>query len=109
VIEIEGISRFEVERILATFGSEPEAIFPAEDIHVRLFFTGGDRRSPDPSKAGPATPAARAGHHAALICRRDGHLGRSGRVGQQRDLGVLPQKSHVRIKLPCSEGCRARF
>ena len=51
VIEIERIAWLEVERVLAAFGPEPEAIFAAEDIHVRLPLARRDRGPPDPSEA----------------------------------------------------------
>jgi hypothetical protein len=36
MIEIERVALLEVQRILAAFGAQPETIFTAEDVHVRL-------------------------------------------------------------------------
>jgi hypothetical protein len=48
VIEVEGIALAEVQRKLAAFRTEPEAVLAAEDIHVRLFLSRRNGRAANP-------------------------------------------------------------
>src|SRR6185436_5954675 len=73
VIEIEGVALVEVERVLAAFGSEPESVFTAENVHVGLTCPRLDCGAPEPAEAWCVAPARRARHDPPLIdgCHRD--------------------------------------
>src|SRR6185503_14265637 len=86
---------FEEEGVLTAFRSEPETIFAAEHVHVWTAFARGNRLAPDPAKAGRVATARRAGHDAALVCRRHRDLRLTGWIGQQDERRVLPEKRHV--------------
>jgi len=73
VIDIERIAGFEVERELTAFGTQPEPILAAEDVHVRLAFATRNRLTPDPAER--RRPVRGARHHTPLILRRDDDLG----------------------------------
>ena len=98
MIQIERISRCEEQRKLASFWSEPEAIFTAEHVHVRLPLAGGNRRAADPSEARRGVAARGARHHASLVLRRDGNLRGSSGIGQQNDLCVLLKEVQIGAK-----------
>jgi hypothetical protein len=55
VIEIERVSRFEVQRVLTAFGPEPESIFTAKDVDMGLSLARSDDVAPDP-KLGASFP-----------------------------------------------------
>ena len=94
MIQIERIARFEVESVLAAFGSKPEPILPAEDVHVRLPRVRGDRGTPDPAEAGRLGAAGRARHHPPLVLGRNDDL-RAGAVGEQDQVRVLFQERKI--------------
>jgi hypothetical protein len=98
VIEIERISRLEEQRELTAFRSEPESIFAAEHVHVGLSRAGGDRGPSDPTEARRMIATGRARHHTSLVLGCYGDAPGSTLIGQQHDLGVLPQKRDVRLK-----------
>ena len=107
MIEIERIAFLEVQGELSAFGAEPETIFAAEDIDVRLPLARGDRCTADPSEARRIGATGRARHHAALILRRNHDLRRAGRIGQHHNLSVLPEKRQVGLKLARRGGSAA--
>ena len=96
----------EVQRELSAFGAEPETVFAAEHIDVRLPLARRDRRTANPSEARRVGAAGRARHHAALILRRNHDLRRAGGIGQHHNIGVLPEKRQIGLELARAGGVR---
>ena len=84
----------------SAFRSQPEAIFPAEHVHVRLLRSGRHCRPSDPSEARSVAAAGRARHHAALVARRHRDLRGARRVCQQHDVRMLSKERDVRRERP---------
>ena len=95
VIQIERVAGFEIEAVLSAFGSEPEPIFTAEDVHVRLPLTRADCGPSDPAEAGRVGAADRARHDAPLVRRRNDDLRLAGGIGQHDDVAVLAELGDV--------------
>jgi hypothetical protein len=106
VIEVERIAGPEVEGELAAFRAQPEPIFAAEDIHVRLSLARRDRRPPNPSEARRVAAAGRARHDASLVRRGNRDLRGSGWVGEHDNLRVLSKEGDVRVEARRAHGPR---
>ena len=98
MLEVERIAGFEEQRVLAALRAEPEAIFSAEHVDVRLPLARCDRVSTEPSEAQPLV-AGCARHHAALIFGRDGYASGACGVAQHDDLGVLFEEGNIGVEL----------
>ena len=98
VIEIVGISGREIERELSSLGTEPEAIFAAEHVHVRLSLTRADRGSAEPSEARRIRTSRGAGEDASLVVRGNDDPRPIGRSSQDDDRRVLSQELEIRRK-----------
>src|SRR5687767_6380101 len=95
MIEIERIALFEVQTELSALGTEPEPVFAAKHIDVRLSLPCRDRCTAYPPKAWRVCTTGRARHHAPLILRCNHDLRRTGGVGERHDLRVLPEKCEI--------------
>ncbi len=83
---------------LPPFGSQPEAVLASETVHVLEQLRGGDQLAVDPSETQTSVAGRSARHDASLHLRQNRHLSLAEPVLENHDVGVCPQKSHIRAE-----------
>ena len=100
VVQVEGNALLEEDRELPALGTQPEAVFAAEGVHVQVVLLRGQGGPVDPAEAQSIRAAGRAGHDPALQVGIDRNLGGAAKILEDGHPGMLLQERQVVLERP---------